>query len=89
MAGLTSTQRPRRGAARGTRWVASVLTVVAVAVVAPVPDRPVFAGDAVHVAPHGKKPPKGARFRCRDGTYSFVTVASVACRRHRGVAKRL
>jgi hypothetical protein len=34
-------------------------------------------------------PPAGARFQCKDGTYSTATAASQACSRHGGVAKAL
>ena len=33
------------------------------------------------------KPPKGAKFLCKDGTYSFVKSARSACVGHRGVER--
>jgi len=34
-------------------------------------------------------PPVGARFLCKDGTYSTAATASAACTKHQGVAKTL
>jgi hypothetical protein len=33
--------------------------------------------------------PAGAKFRCRDGTYSFVSNPALACWGHGGVAARV
>jgi hypothetical protein len=39
--------------------------------------------------PKAKAAPKGARFLCKDGTYSFVKSARTACVGHRGVQRAL
>jgi hypothetical protein len=33
--------------------------------------------------------PRGAKFRCRDGSYSFVSKPALACWGHGGVAARV
>ena len=55
--------------------------------------RPLLAAAALLIASPSwlpsQAPPTGARFQCKDGTYSTAATAAQACVRHGGVAKAL